>query len=225
VIRDPDTAKAKIQELCRRGETFLEAAISGESLWGFLREQDSADIQYWFSETLTFLGGFVGAESDLYSDARTIAKGARRAGGFYRQNLQQMLGHLAFVLDAIDQGLLARIEDAVRVADFTTFLDHAKEYHSEGKKMEAAVIASAILEDTAKQVVRKYGTAAADTLDGVINSLKTAGIVNKTESAKLRYYAGIRNAALHASWDEFSLDDVDQLIAGVDWLIRLQKGA
>ena len=110
-----------------------------------------------------------GAQSDLYSDARAIAKSARRVGGFYKQNLQQMLGHLAFVRDAIDQGLLARMEDDVRVADFTTFLDHAKDYHSERKKIEAAVIASAILEDTAKQVASKHGTAAADTLDGVIS--------------------------------------------------------
>lgn len=56
MIRDPDNAKAKIEELCRRGEKFLGPG-------DFLRQQDSADIQYWFSETLTLLEGLLGAES------------------------------------------------------------------------------------------------------------------------------------------------------------------
>lgn len=39
------------------------------------------------------------------------------------------------------------MRNEVSAADFSDFLSHARYYHSEGKKMEASVIAAAVFED------------------------------------------------------------------------------
>ncbi len=57
-------------------------------------------------------------------------------------------------------------------------------------------------------------------LDSTISALQTNNVISSLEAKKLRYYAGIRNKALHADWDEFALDDVKDLIQGISKLIE-----
>ena len=104
--------------------------------------------------------------------------------------------------------------------DFSEFLSHARYYHGEGKKVEAAVIASAIFEDTIKRLGRAHGLTDLTKLEGTINALKATGAFSSVEAKRLKYFAGIRNSALHASWDEFDLAAVGDLIAGVEHLIK-----
>jgi len=57
-------------------------------------------------------------------------------------------------------------------------------------------------------------------LDSIINALKSKGIISSTEAKEFKYFSQIRNASLHASWDEFKLDDVNKLIQGNEILFR-----
>jgi uncharacterized protein YutE (UPF0331/DUF86 family) len=52
-------------------------------------------------------------------------------------------------------------------------------------------------------------------LEETLNSLKSAGVFSANETKKLKYFAGIRNSALHADWDAFDLGDVGNIISGV----------
>ncbi|SRR5712691_12466207 len=98
---------------------------------------------------------------------------------------------------------------------FEQFLEHAAKYNDEGKKMEAAVLTSAVLEDTVKRICRKNAIDAADkTLDALISTLKAKGVLGKVKAERLRSYATLRNKAFHADWDAFDARDLRQMIEG-----------
>jgi uncharacterized protein YutE (UPF0331/DUF86 family) len=86
--------------------------------------------------------------------------------------------------------------------------------------MEASVIASAIFEDTLRRIASRHRLGDAENSESRINALKSAGVLSSPEAKKLKYYAGLRNAALHASWEEFQLDDITDLIKGIRKLTR-----
>jgi len=104
---------------------------------------------------------------------------------------------------------------------FEQFLKHASQYNESGKKMEAAVLASAVLEDTVKRLCRKHNIAVdGKTLDSLINALKAGGVVNRVKSERLKSYASLRNQAFHAEWNGFDDRDLRQMIEGLEELIE-----
>ena len=85
--------------------------------------------------------------------------------------------------------------------------------------MEASVIAAAVFEDAIKRLGETHSIGDATKLDHTISALKSRGIFTSIEAKRLRYVAGLRNSALHASWDEFDISDVGNLIDGVEHLL------
>ena len=106
---------------------------------------------------------------------------------------------------------------------FEEFLDHATKLNADHKKMEAAVLASAVLEDTIKKLFRVHFPTAEDpgTLDSQINGLKTKGLFTKVKAERLRSFTALRNQAFHAKWDGFDEKDVQQMIDGLQEILEM----
>lgn len=177
------------------------------------------DAQYWLSRTVATLERFLPSSSYQFREAVSLAESSRRQGGFIRTDITALVGHLRFLRDAVANGTLGSFVNEVAAADFATFLQHAREYAGRGLKMEASVIASAVFEDTVKRLGQATGTADLSKLDNTISALAKNGVITGVEAKHFRYLAGIRNAALHASWDEFDLGAVNDMISGVDRLL------
>jgi uncharacterized protein YutE (UPF0331/DUF86 family) len=192
---------------------------------GFLRREVSADGQYWLSKVVAILGSFLPASSFHFTEAVRLAERSHRQGGIIQVDVDALIGHLRFLRDAVDQDLLRTLEHEVSAADFASFLGHARHYLADGKKVEASVIAAAIFEDTVKQLGQAYAVADLSKLDATISALKAKNVISAVEAKQLRYLAGIRNAALHASWDEFDLPAVGDLIEGVERLLTMLSEA
>ena len=132
-----------------------------------------------------------------------------------------MLGLLTGVKDEWDHGLLGKIEYIVAGATFDDFLDHAAQYHKGSKKIEAAVLGSAVLKDTVKKIAQKNGIqTGGKTLEPLINALVKANVLTSVKGKRVKAYAGVRNHALHAEWDKFDITDVGELIKGTRELIE-----
>jgi hypothetical protein len=185
----------------------------------FVVRKDNAKCQYWLSRTIAVLESFLPASSSQLAEVSRLAKRIYRQGGYLKDDIDAFRGHLRFVRDAVDGGLLRSMRNEVSAADCSDFLSHARYYHSEGKKMEASVIAAAVFEDAIKRLGESLGVDGATTLDSTINALKSNGVFTSIEAKRLRYFAGIRNSALHASWDEFDMSAVGDLIDGVERLL------
>jgi len=127
---------------------------------------------------------------------------------------------LRSLLQDIDSGLLASIEDQTRASVFDDFLDHAKEYAKDKRKKEAGVIAGVVFEDTLRGICRNTGIEEKDKkLDSLIDKLVKAGTLTQVKAKRAKVAAHVRTKATHAQWDEFELEDVNTTIDFTEELI------
>lgn len=205
--------KRRITTLIKEGKPF-------EQEKGMIPAEKTAACEYWFNKIMTLVQQITAIDKFFYNESRSIINGSKRQGGIFCNNVQMMLGFLKHLYEAIDKNQLTKVENELTAADFNQFLEHAIYYCGNNKKMESSVIASAIFEDSVKKVAIKNGITSVSKLDSAISALQTNGIISSVEAKKFRYYAGIRNYALHADWDKVTLDDVNNLIQGVSKLIQ-----
>jgi uncharacterized protein YutE (UPF0331/DUF86 family) len=207
----------EIKSLIQQGEALPYDSDSGS--FSFVTPSGHAEAQYWLSKTIAALESFLPTTSFHFTEAVSLAKGSRRQGGFIKQDIDALLGHLRFLRDAIERDLLRSFQNEVSSVEFADFLGHARQYLDEGKKVEASVIAAATFEDAVKRLAQAHDIEDLSKLDSIINALKAKGVVSSIDAKRMRYLAGIRNSALHASWDEFDLDVVRDLVEGVERLL------
>jgi uncharacterized protein YutE (UPF0331/DUF86 family) len=119
----------------------------------------------------------------------------------------------------LSENRLLKIEYEITATNFDDFLDHAKHYHKGGKKTEAAVIASAIFEDTIKKIAAKNALPEKGSLEEVLHVLQESGIINSPQKKRLQSHADLRNHALHAEWSKFEIRDVGLLIEEINKLL------
>ena len=108
---------------------------------------------------------------------------------------------------------------------FGDFVVLAKESLASGHKDVAAVLATAALEDSLK----RYATASGlktdgQTMTGVINALKSKGLVSGATKSLLDSMPRIRNAALHADWEKISEPDVSSVVGFVEQFLLKNFG-
>lgn len=89
--------------------------------------------------------------------------------------------------------------------DFGDFIVLAKQSLAEGYKDVAAVLASAALEDSLKRYAIANGLSVDDgSMTGVINALKSKGLVSGAQKSLLDAMPKIRNYAMHTDWEKIS---------------------
>lgn len=209
---DKQKVIADLEELIKQAESLIGGKI-------FVARESVAACQYWFSHIVALMERISPQNSFYNKEAHYLIQRSNRQGGIYIEDINRLAGHLIFIRDAVRDNLLLKVEDEITAADFLEFLSHAKSYFDSQQKVQAAIIASAVLEDTIKKICSKQGIALQQKLETLINALKSQGTINKTDAKRLKYYAGIRNSALHASWDEFDLAAIGDLISGTQQLI------
>lgn len=100
---------------------------------------------------------------------------------------------------------------------FGDFVALARQSLSEGHKDVAAVLACAALEDALKRYAAAEGLTVSDkTMQEVVNSLKSKGLVAGAQKSLLDTMPRIRNFALHADWAKLSEPDVSSVIGFVE---------
>ena len=218
-MKDKPYYQERIIDLMKRGES-----IKKRSDGSFVHHESIADCQYWFSHIVTLIQEITSIDTYFYEEAVGIIRGSKRQGGVCWQEIEMMKGFLQQLHDAIDGDLLLKVKDEITAQDFNNFLEHAKHYCDINKKMEASVIISAIFEDSIKKVAIKNGIDQINSLDSAINYLKSNGAISAVEAKKFKYFAGLRNSALHAAWDEFELKDISAFIDGTATIVNEYLG-
>lgn len=173
------------------------------------------NCQILFSRSANLIENITSRDSFYFREAERIIIGSKRQGGIFKNEIQMLVGHLNALLNDLENGLLTNIEYVISAKRYFDFFDHAKYYIKQNKKMEASVIASSVFEDTIRKIGRK-NELEFPKLDRLIDELRKADIISLTEMKKYKYFAGIRNEAMHANWDNIALDDVNGLIHGVE---------
>jgi uncharacterized protein YutE (UPF0331/DUF86 family) len=210
-----DHVLPRIAELVAKGTGILRSSAP-EEYW----MQDVVASQAWFSSAANVVQQVTPANSFYVAELKRIADNEQLRAGFPRASLEKTLGLLRSIEDEAKAGLLTKLEDQVIATAFDDFLDHAGHYHRGGKVKEAAVLASAVLEDTIKRIARKNGLSpSGSSLDPLIDELAKISVFTSVLAKRLKSYAGVRNHALHAEWDELDIKDVGAQISGIRELL------
>lgn len=209
----------ELQKLIEKAESFTV----NKEFHQFVDHDKSVDVQYYFSQVVTFIDTITGIDRYFYTEAKKCIDASKRQGGICVMNVANLIGHLNFLRDAIENDWLVKLEQQVRGNDFINFLLQARKYLAEGKKMEASVISSSIFESIVRQIGYRNSISHKD-LEQVINGLKANGRITKSQSAQFKYFSSIRNSALHAKWADFQVADIEKLNEGIEEIIRENFG-
>ena len=179
------------------------------------------DFRGWLTSASNLLHFISPSDTSLIKECERLMSDEHLRQGVPSNTLVLMLGLLKGAEDEWDNGSLGKIEYMFAGLTFDNFLDHASMYHKGNKKMEAAILASAILEDTIKKIGQKNGIDTnGKTLEPLIDELVKANVFTPVKAKHIKAYVGVRNCALHAEWDKFDISDVGKLIAGTKELIE-----
>lgn len=210
-----DHVLKRIDELISRGNTVARSQSSND-YW----MKDVVEAQSWFSSAANAIHQVVPPGSFYMAELQRIVEHEELKNGFPISSVQKVLGLLQSVQLEAQAGLLVKLEDQVVASAFDDFLDHATQYHKAGKVNEAAVLASAVLEDTIKRIARKSEIAVGGmSLEPLIDELTKRSVFTQVKAKRLKSYAAVRNHALHAEWEKLDIRDVGAQLSGLRELL------
>ena len=211
-VRDRIQGLIKEAEGLRHGDQFGEA-----------RSDDQMQrCAGWIASALHVVQLIVpNPESAYRKRAEEIA--SREVGHTIQSHVGEFLFLLKNLISDVDAGLLTSVADRARAETFDNFLDHAKEYLSNGRKKEAGVISGVVFEDSLRRMCRKHGLREKDEkIDTLISALAKADVISQAKAKRARAAAHVRTKATHAQWDEFEENDVKVTIEFTEELILSQ---
>jgi uncharacterized protein YutE (UPF0331/DUF86 family) len=209
------TIARRFAELVSEGEELLKAWDSHEQV----KVQTRPSLLSWLLSTVNLLEVSMPSDSRHRREAQSLLP--KSNGAIWPQELATMLGILTSAAAEWRNGLINTLELRYVSLAFEDFLEHATIYNDQGRQMEAAVLASAVLEDTIKRLCQKHNIATDDkTLDSLISSLKASRVLGKVKAERLRSFAALRNQAFHAQWAGFDKRDLGQMIEGLEEILE-----
>lgn len=209
----------RLYELVGQGEQLLQQ-LDGSSA---IQVHQRADSLSWMLSAVNILEVWLPSTSRYRVEATQLLPGA--GDTLWLETVASILGILKSAAAEWSSGLIGTLELHFIGLAFEDFLRHALEHNENGKKEVAAVLASAVLEDTVKRLCRVHGILTDDkTLDSLINALKARQVLGKVKGERLRSHATLRNQAFHAQWEAFDQRDLRQMIEDLQELLETHFG-
>lgn len=114
-----------------------------------------------------------------------------------------------------ENGYLFDTRSLIQAEVFDHFLDQAKHLFDNGYHEPAAVIAGSVLEDGLRKLCARNGISlpSKPKIDSMNSELAKAGIYNILTQKKITALADLRNKAAHGKWNEFTAEDVGQMMS------------
>jgi len=115
----------------------------------------------------------------------------------------------------LTSGLLDNLRSLVLIDIKSEFLETASHLLEEGQKDPAAVLACIVLEDSIKRLASKANLKEAQNKEmGVAAGLLLKnGVIEKSTNQSIQNFKNLRNAALHAQWDQVAAESVALLLS------------
>jgi uncharacterized protein YutE (UPF0331/DUF86 family) len=211
------------EDLFNESDYVKHPSLDDLSLVSFARtrvdEKDMPTYQSWLSSSCNIINLLAPKSSYYHTEIKEILTNKKTGNSISYRMVARILGLLKSVKDEFSQGLLRDVEYIIAAGTFDDFLDHASSYHKSDKKIESSILASTVFEDVIKKLSEKNDLKGRSTEER-IKELVKKDIITSVKAKRLRVYAGIRNNALHAKWEEFDIKDVGEMIGGLRELIE-----
>lgn len=137
--------------------------------------------------------------------------------------LRRLNSVLKATLDDVNTGLLISFKTIIQSEVFDSELDQAKHFLDSGYLVAAAVTAGVVLETSIKELCKNNGidiylpeSTKPKKLDVLNATLKNAEVYNILQQKKITALADVRNNAAHGNVDQFSKEDVIDMIRDIE---------
>ncbi len=143
-------------------------------------------------------------------------------------NAKMLRGYLVGLKNDYESGILESISEMIEANIAADYLGQAVQLLEEGESgrfdhIPAAVLAGAVLEDALRRLCQrqtppietKRPNGSPKTLDPLITDLQRANMFNAAKGDMLKSWAKTRNHAAHGEFNEFTRQDVEQMLTGI----------
>ena len=200
----------RFQELMDKAQQ-VEATRSKEDYLEFV---DSEKFHEWGTSAMSLLQRVFGEESVHYTDFNHhLGKFDRSATEF-----EKCRGIFKAAKEDYEGGYLFMVKSLVSAEVLDDVLEQATHLLEAGHKDPGCVVARVALETTLKKLCDRQGIPYAK-LDRMNADLCKAGLYNVGMQKQITTWADRGNNAAHGNWDEYSSDDVKDMIAGINRFI------
>ncbi len=206
----------RVKTLIAKGDDVLATHTEPQEvmLRGF-PTLDTGAFSGWQAQVLNFLANLLGAENIYTTRFR------ERVTSGFTSEVEAGQGILRAVREDLEGGYLTDVRTLVSAEVFTDFLEMAEHLHENGYKDPAASLAGAVLEDGLRKIASKNGITVKekDDLSSLNRRNADGGVYNRLTQKKLQVWADIRNNADHGHFGEYSAEDVQDMIRGIQALL------
>ncbi len=177
---------------------------------------DPEQFYAWASSAASAIQGTFGTESPHYRSFQ--AEMATIQNNYvWSKRFESIRGIFLGAKSDIDGGHVFDLERSISGELFGDLVSLAKAALGEGHYTVACVLACAALEDALKRYATSNGLAiAGQTMEEVVNALKSKGLVSGAQKTLLSAMPKVRNAAMHAEWDKLTAQDAGSVIGYVE---------
>ncbi len=214
--------ETRCQDLIERGRLLASKIghFQGSPAFWF-PERDIPELQAWIASTANFFRLCATPDTYFLQESNRIVEDPQLSTGVPFYTVQKLIGLLQSILEEMKHGLMRKAEYIFVASTFDDFLDHASQFHKSGKRMESAVLGSAVFEDAVRRFATKMDVEQADrALEVVIDDLVKRNALTPVKAKRWKAHAGVRNAALHAQWENLDLRDIGEMINGTREIIE-----
>lgn len=210
--------RRRIQQLAEEGR---ELAVGDRASSRVRDEKHAQQCQGWIAAVTHVVSSVCPRLTDPYRVVVDRLVEAPKRRYIINTTVGELSELLFRLISDVDEGLIASVAEMARGETFDDLLDRADEYLRRQHKEGAAVLTTAVFEDTMRRIAGAHSLAQPDDkMDRIIAEMEKAGIITSVVAKRCRAAAGLRNSALHARWDEFTLHDVEPAISLTRQLIE-----
>jgi hypothetical protein len=181
--------------------------------FGSYEKIDDALVLTWKVKVKNLIVLACGADSQHFKEfeqAEEITGFGTLADAFSR-----MKSVFTAAMDDYNGGYLQSIKQLVQAEVFESELEQSQELLSNGYKLASAVIAGVVLETALRDKCAQEGIGIGK-LDKMNADLAKEGHYNKLQQKRITALADIRNSAAHGKPDEFTEQDVGNMIRDIE---------
>jgi hypothetical protein len=142
-------------------------------------------------------------------------------------NIPLLVGMLQALRADYEAGFLTTVEELIRGDIFGDFLAMSRYLLEEGYKDAAAVIAGGVLEEHLRKLcvrnnITTTGSGRPKKAEVMNSELATAGAISKLDQKNVTAWLDLRNKSAHARYSEYSQQQVELLVQGIqDFITRV----
>jgi len=207
---------ARLQELIDQSKE-IEALVnySGEEYFVLSYIEDQALLNAWLIKIKSIIEATFGKTSPYFKGLRELTEKDIHE----KSQINAIKGLLIGSLDDLENGFLIGQEFLIAGEIFDSVLEEAKELLNAGYKDPAAILGRVVLEDSLRRLAPQEQLDDTQKATKLNDDLKKAGRYNQVQWRQIQVWLDVGNNAAHGKFDQYSKEQVNEQIEGIERFI------